>query len=352
MEKQSSSNSPKISPKRLRTLKMISIGFGLLMAVFFGELTARVYYFGIDAFSYTKVNSFIPLGSSGFLKAADDYRVLYQLKPNIDTHFKLKKFKTNSHGHRDKEYSKAKPDNTIRGLVIGDSFTMGSGVDIEEVYHSVIEQSLNEQSDGINYEVINFGVGGYNLLNYLGVLEEQVASYDPDFIIIGFCALNDYFLPSEKHYEGNYKIKIKDKGKKPFFSCYLAGLIERTFASTTTKRMFDMEPQQITFMDEMFGKISAFSMANDIPVIINVLSLISDNGNMATVQEIAARYKIPMTDSFDRIDPKELSSNIISKLDHHPNAKANKVYARALLEFDKFQEMIEEQRRDLVKVNQ
>ncbi len=56
------------------------------------------------------------------------------------------------------------------GLVFGDSYTMGSGVDIENVYHSVIEQSLNKQSDGANYELINPGLGGYNLLNY-GTIE-------------------------------------------------------------------------------------------------------------------------------------------------------------------------------------
>ena len=72
-------------------------------------------------------------------------------------------------------------------FVIGDSFTMGSGVEIEKVYHSVVEEKLNEREDSVRYELINFGVGGYNLLNYSGVLEKKAVLYDPDFIVIGFC---------------------------------------------------------------------------------------------------------------------------------------------------------------------
>lgn len=349
MDKQTPPKATLISPKRLRIFKVISIGFGLFFALFLGEMAARVNYFGIDAFSYTKINSFIPIGVSGLLTEADNSKVLYELKPNIDAYFKLKKFKTNSHGYRDKEYSISKPAKTIRGLVLGDSFTMASGVEIEDAYHSVVEQSLNDVSEDIDYELINFGVGGYNLLNYQGLLEDKVMRYDPDFIIIGYCAFNDYFLPAEKHYEGDFRVKVKEGGRKPFFSFYLGGLIERTFAASGTgSRMFDMQPEQRAFIDDMFGQFSTFSKDNNIPVLISVLSVLPDNGNMAIVQEIANRNNLPITNSFGKIPIEELSSFTISKLDHHPNAKAHKVYAQNLLEFDKFQEIIKEQSNELL----
>jgi hypothetical protein len=352
MDELNSSNLGQISPKRLRIFKIVSIGLGLLMAFFFAEWVTRVYYFGMDAFSYTKVNSFIPIGESGFLIGAENNKVLYELKPNIDSYFKLKKFNTNSQGQRDKEYSIVKPDNTIRGLVLGDSFTMGSGVEIEDVYHSVVENALNERSDGITYEMINFGVGGYNLLNYLGLLEEKVARYDPDFIIIGYCAFNDYFLPSEMHYKGKYEVKIQKEGRKQFFSFYLGGLIDRSLGSSIPSQMFDMQSDQVSFMDDMFGKFSAFSEANNIPIIINVLSLLPDNGNDAKVQELAMLHNLPIVDSFDKINYEKESSYIISKLDHHPNAKANKIYAQSLLEFDKFQEVVLQRSQVLTGDNQ
>ena len=164
--------------------KLIAILIGLVFGLVVGEVACRIHYFGKDAFSYKKINSFIPIGVSGFLKKADNNFVLYEFKPNIDDLFKLKTFKTNEQGCRDKHYEIKKTDNTVRGIVIGDSFTMGSGVEIENVYHSVVESKLNERNDGKQHELINYGVGGYNLLNYLGIMQEKVKAYDPDYIII------------------------------------------------------------------------------------------------------------------------------------------------------------------------
>ncbi|MFY0591772.1 hypothetical protein [Roseivirga sp.] len=348
MEKSTSSNPAKISPKRLKYFKFLSLGFGLFFALFVGELVARLNYFGIDALSYTKVNSFVSIGVSGFLTKANNGKVLYELKPNIDAYFKLKKFTTNRHGQRDKEYSLIKPEKTIRGIVLGDSFTMASGVDIEDAYHSVVEKSLNETDGDVQFELINMGVGGYNLLNYLGLLEDKVLRYNPDFIIIGYCAFNDYFLPAQQHYEGDFSVKVKKKGRKPFFSFYLGGMIERTFASSRNKsRMFELGPEQKVFMQDMFRQFQTFSQVNDIPVVISVLSVLPDNGNMEIVQEIADQYHIPITNSLGEIPPKKLSSYVISKLDHHPNAKAHKIYADNLLNFPKFQEVIQEQKEEL-----
>lgn len=350
MKKGTADNQDQISPQRLRLFKMISIGFGFLVAVVLGEVVTRIHYFGMDAFSYTKVNSFIPIGVSGFLQSADNPKVLYELKPNIDAYFKLKVFKTNSLGLRDKTYSLTKPENTIRGLVLGDSFTMASGVDIEDAYHSVVEERLNQRPDNPRYELLNFGVGGYNLLNYVGLLEDKVMDYDPDFIVIGYCAFNDYFLPPPEHYKGDFNIKIRDAGKKPFFSFYLAGFIERMFSSAENdSRMFEMQPEQEDFMEQAFTEFSAFSQKHNIPVIISVLSILPDNGNMAIVEKIAVRHNIPLSQSFDRFDHEKLSSYTISPLDHHPNAKAHEIYANALMEFEPFQQLIEEKKKALSK---
>ncbi|MGK0388592.1 MAG: hypothetical protein ACI94Y_001322 [Maribacter sp.] len=336
-----------LSDRKIAIFKLISISLGFIVSIFFCEAITRVYYFGADAFSYTQINSFIPLGESGFLEGADNNKVLYQLKPNIDLLFKLSTFKTNSQGNRDKEYSISKPEKTIRGLVFGDSYTMGSGVEIENVYHSIIEQTLNEQSDSINYELVNFGVGGYNLLNYKGLMEDKTLEYDPDFIVIDYCAFNNFFLPPEKHYEGNYKVKIKKSSGTPFFSYYLSGLVERSFASTTKKQMFGIKPKEKAFMDQIFKKYSEFSEANNIPIIISVLAVLEENGNLAIIQETAAKYKIPITDSYGMIDPAELSKYTISKLDHHPNAKANKIYADDVLNFEPFQDIIKSCKQEL-----
>src|SRR6266516_3569691 len=89
----------------------------------------------------------------------------YSLSPNFSGTAKTWEYKTtirtNSLGLReDKEYGQKQPD-TYRILAIGDSFTMGVGVDLADTYEKVLERFLQSKSYGRTYEVINAGVPGY-----------------------------------------------------------------------------------------------------------------------------------------------------------------------------------------------
>jgi hypothetical protein len=179
--------------QRFKTLlfKLISIGFGLLIGLFLAECGIRYYLYGTAGFSYTQLNSFKPLGISGLVQRAENDSILWEIKPNLDTVFKFSHFSTNSLGMRDKEYSLTKPANTKRIVVIGDSFAMGSGVSDSENYPTVLEELLGDNYKDINIEVLNFGVGGYGLRNYVAVLNEKAMAFDPDLVLIGFCGGND-----------------------------------------------------------------------------------------------------------------------------------------------------------------
>ena len=69
------------------------------------ELAVRISIFGADALSYTKMSSIRPTGGSGNLKPSEIEGLVYELKPGLDTVFKLVPFQTNSKGLRDREYS-------------------------------------------------------------------------------------------------------------------------------------------------------------------------------------------------------------------------------------------------------
>jgi len=68
--------------------------------------------------------------------------------------------KTNSIGLRsDVEYALDKPENTERILVVGNSFTFGTGVNNSNTWCKLLEDKLNEDGD-VDYEVINAGKPG------------------------------------------------------------------------------------------------------------------------------------------------------------------------------------------------
>ena len=141
-------------------LRLVLISSSALFTVVAVELGYRVYMFGWGALSPTEMHSLHRLGQSGLLQRSPHAGLRYEHKPNLDTRYHMQPFATNSMGMRDKEYSLTAPPDTFRIAVVGDSWTMGSAVAIEDVYHSVIESRLDERGKSTTYELLNFGVAG------------------------------------------------------------------------------------------------------------------------------------------------------------------------------------------------
>lgn len=92
----------------------------------------------------------------------------------------------NSWGMQDKERSTAKPANTKRIAVIGDSFVASVEVDRSQNFCSLLESALNKQASQMNYEVLNFGVGGYDLGQMYLNLKHRVLEFAPDLVILAY----------------------------------------------------------------------------------------------------------------------------------------------------------------------
>ena len=91
--------------------------------------------------------------------------------------------RTNSQGLRDREHSPVKPQGTKRILGIGDSFTFGYRVNLEECYLKQLERRLKAGSQ--RWDVINAGVTGYNMWQYLAYFKHYGCRYEPDLVTIG-----------------------------------------------------------------------------------------------------------------------------------------------------------------------
>jgi len=100
------------------------------------------------------------------------------------------KFVTNSRGFRNKrEFTYAKPANTLRVLSLGDSHTQGYEVHQDLTFSAVLERYLKNHK--INAEAINTGVSGFSTAEELVLLENEGVKYNPDVVVLGFFA-NDF----------------------------------------------------------------------------------------------------------------------------------------------------------------
>lgn len=112
------------------------------------------------------------------LKANFDARLF---GPEYDIRIRL-----NSKGLRDVERSYAKPAGVFRILVVGDSMTMGAGVNLEETYVKRVDQVLNSVNDAIRYDLINAGVQNWGTGEQLIFLKDEWILYEPDVVLLAF----------------------------------------------------------------------------------------------------------------------------------------------------------------------
>lgn len=133
-----------------------------------------------------KAGNYVRITESGATRPGREY-VEYELIPNTDIIWRGLPLKINQWGMRDKEYELKRPANTFRIALAGASNSMGHGVAVEHAYPEVLEAMLNEnigKETGTTFEVLNFSVAGYTLLDDLYILENIAIDFEPNLMII------------------------------------------------------------------------------------------------------------------------------------------------------------------------
>ena len=318
----------RVPPGPLRTglIRLALVLVPVLFVLLLSESLFRIYLFGWSAFSVSKLNSVQGLTSGTWIRDSDE--LLFELRPNLDTTFKMVDFGTNSRGLRDQEYSIEKPPGTYRVAVVGDSITMGAGVEFESTYHTRLEERFNRASDGTKFEFINFGVGGYSLRQYVAVVEHRALRYQPDLILIGFCPWNDqapthndqYLKPNSERPQSAVR-----PGSSPFFGSFLYqyGLKRLILGANRRLRRLDT-----AYVNENFARLSALSARAKMPIVIAYL--FRSMGETEQVEELARSHQLDFVDVTEQFDQSRLSDYYIYTIDHHPNGEANRIFADAI----------------------
>ena len=119
------------------------------------------------------------------------------------------KVKTNSFGHRGAEPKKSalQDEGTTRILLIGDSFTFGYGVEIEDHFGTLLEKKLRDK--GHKCVVLNSGVGGWGSFQAFNYARDHFGQFRPDIVIYTFCG-ND--ADDDIRFTSDKSLTDKEKG--------------------------------------------------------------------------------------------------------------------------------------------
>ncbi len=118
------------------------------------------------------------------------FKGFYQYDPDLG--FKVRAYAngTNRFGFNDRDYSLKKPENIIRILFLGDSFSWAGGK--EGNYSALVEKKFEEYYGTHRVDIINAGYPMTHTGEQLAMLTKYGLKYNPDIVFLGFFAGNDF----------------------------------------------------------------------------------------------------------------------------------------------------------------
>lgn len=308
-----------------------------------------------------------------YFRLVDNCKIVYELIPGSFVDGGI----INQQGFRGPNFNREKAKDIIRIAMLGDSITQGLLVEFEKTFSHQLEVLLNHRAmdigSNLRYEVMNFGVSGYNLEAEVETLKAKVLQYSPDIVILNFfhndnepmpglnlLLMNDTWDEKQKIYIYKKYFLERDslwnrfvrnelyKSKLYLFVKYRIGLIRNdisqvynfynknanTIVTDKTKAVFYNNLLEIKRLKEKYH----FKFL----ICIHPHLLYGEHPNNKEFAEVAKELKLPYFHMFEHYKKEFLLSKPIEiekKDSCHPNALGHLAIAKAIfteLKKDKF----------------
>ena len=264
-----------------------------------------------------------------------------------------------------------------RVILLGDSITFGHFMNWEDTFASQLQERLSPTRQEI--EILNFGVGGYDVLQEVSLLEIRGLKYHPDLVVVAYC-LNDISIAStsveqiERRRSQRWNFLYHSR-----LAQFLSVNIEQIRLKRWLKQVNDPEafhreyeheidpigPDEVELLNLMknaptypsttqygdrdrvgrlrysFRRLSNMSKENGFPVVIMIVPLLLTDGGTythATAHRIVAMEArragfdtVDLTESFMRVGMDNLKSEFGDII--HPNKRGHSIMAGLLSDY-------------------
>lgn len=347
-------------------LKKLSLSaVSVLLTLIAIEIGLRLY--GYNPLRYSRMREFA-------MRPSVNPDLKYELTPGASGRVWGTDLKINSQGFRGPEPSSSL--STHRVIVLGDSIAFGNNLPLEETLSFQLQQRLISQ--GRDVEILNFGVGGYDTLQEVSLLETRGLKYHPDLVVVTYC-LNDISIASVN---ADSLQRMQPAHTYVLYELRLAQLISRSIELIRTKNWLKHmnepdvfrreyenqidpignEAELLALMNQApkwpsttwygerdrvgrlrfgFRRLARISRENGFPVVIMIVPLLLDNGRAYThgvahrIVEMEARRSgfdtIDLTDAFMRVGMGNLRISAGDVI--HPNKGGHTIMADSLYAF-------------------
>ena len=314
-------------------------------------------------------------GSEYILRASPYPDLKYELTPGAYGSLSDTDTKINSQGFRGPEPSSSPPGQRV--VILGDSIAFGNFMTWEDTFSNQIQQRLHSENRDVG--VLNFGVGGYDILQEVALLEIRGLKYDPDLVVVAYC-LNDISIASTslEHIEWRrsqersflYRSRlaqfVSTNIEKIKLRKWLSHMNQPEVFHREYERQIDaISEDEVELLNLMknaprwpsttwygdrdrvgrlrfaFSRLASISRENDFPVVVMIVPLLIGDAGTYThrtahrIVEMEARRAgfdtIDLTDAFMRAGVGTLKTDFGDII--HPNKRGHAIMADLLSEY-------------------
>jgi hypothetical protein len=299
------------------------------------ECSARLVIFGAAGLDPRRVGLLRDLDPAELVRYETEPSLVYEYKPDLEVFFKGVHFRTNSRGMRDREYALVKSPGTFRVAVIGSSFTLPVGVEIEDAFHSLLEQRCSRERAPAPCEFLNFAVGMHGPSQFLAMLEHRALAFEPDLVLVSVTAMAAPRMFADfRDVPPREVLRLVAPGGPRSFLVKLIqsrlGLGRPSFAAPPLA-----PPPPVPETQQVVAKLGEISRERGLPVVVVRLEY-DPRSPTALERALEARvleegmFYLDTRAAFRGTRPQEFW---IHELDPHPNRRAHVLFADVLEEF-------------------
>jgi len=234
--------------------------------------------------------------------------------------------------------------------ILGSSFTYGWGIDDNETFAWILQSNLTD------FKIRNWGVAGYGTIHtYLQLKDAIKKGIKPNSIIINH---------SDYHFGVN---TFCNANRRALVGWNFLGEVNQPYATLNEDKTLNIEHSKIVYDPWYFSEYSAlsyygsvkyeeyvdknnklteieitrlmyekiFALCNENQVKVLLMSMEED---LNFIKDVSAKNNILFLHNYVNLDEK---GNSNMPYDHHPSAKANKIYAEKLYDYLKNSPLIE-----------
>lgn len=266
---------------------------------------------------------------------ANNPQIGHEHRPNSQARLMGVDVKINSKGLRERDIPYERKPSTLRVMMLGDSFTEGWGVPLDQTFPKRIERLY--AAHGIQAEVINAGVGNYNTIMELNYFLDEGFKYEPDIVVLTYIPNDAEPVPPHSQPTfllrvcyacvflfGRFDVLLREASVRPDWEAYYLNL----YGDGGTKGWLDAKAS--------IGKLAEYARTHRIKLLIAYVPELHDLRRdplqkiSALVQEAAKQYGASFIDLLPDLKDQKPATLWVSPTDPHPNAFANELIANAL----------------------